>query len=548
MPLYNRRFGRFLSVCLLLSAGALPAVTFNHDRVNDVDGFPSAIITAIGQYRIFFSHASVGDNIVDGLDALHAADAGRYRLAISADDATPPPATAAGTFYHFSRGNPGWSAKLTGFQTDVANGWRYPKVDIAFDKFCFIDQDAAVNQYILTISNLAAAYPATRFLYVTMPLTTDADAANVARNQYNAALRAWCATRNVYLFDVADIEAWSPGGVQQTFSYGAGTYQMLYSGYTDDGGHLNAAGAQRVAKALYSLFGQLAIDAGGGHHPARLFRDYNNDGRSDLAVFHPGTGGWFIRTLSGASLAWNVVWGFTGCIPAPGDFDHDGRDDLAVYDPASGRWFVRKLGGATLAWNRAGGATGATPVAGDYDGDGRSDLAIYSAATARWYIQRIDGAQLGWGVAWGMAGSIAVPGDYNADGRSDLAIFNPSSGRWYIETLTGVSLAWNRAWGFSGGIPVAGDFDGDDRADLAVFNPANSRWYISTLSGHVLAWNLPWGPLGCVPLAGDYDGDDISDLATYDQARGKWYIRTLDGRVLANGAAWGWNTAQTVKP
>jgi hypothetical protein len=86
-----------------------------------------------------------------------------------------------------------------------------------------------------------------------MPLTTDTDSNNVLRNQYNAAVRSYCTSHNSLLFDIADIEAFSPAGIASTFVSGGTTYQRLYSGYTTDGGHLNSLGAQQVAIGWYAV-------------------------------------------------------------------------------------------------------------------------------------------------------------------------------------------------------------------------------------------------------------------------------------------------------
>ena len=46
----------------------------------------------------------------------------------------------------------------------------------------------------------------------------------------------------------------------------------------------------------------------------------------------------------------------------PGDYDGDGVSDLAVYDPATGRWYIRTLAGKVLAWGSYWGAPGLQAV------------------------------------------------------------------------------------------------------------------------------------------------------------------------------------------
>ena len=70
-----------------------------------------------------------------------------------------------------------------------------------------------------------------------------------------------------------------------------------------------------------------------------------------------------------------------------GDFDGDGQSDVTVYRPSNGRWYV--LGSGTnysahsdYQW----GLSTDTPTPGDYDGDGKTDLAVFRPASGAWYV------------------------------------------------------------------------------------------------------------------------------------------------------------------
>lgn len=249
------------TVCLMCLVAPAWALVIDHDDVDAVATLPQATMDAIGQQRWFFSHASVGGNMMNGLADLNGIDPLRYQLTrtgvtyLSGEmrAADPPTTTTPGTVYDCSRGNPGWQNKLTIFDNSVrVSGWHTDKIDAAMDKFCYIDQAALPSQYLSTMSNLEAAYPNTVFVYVTMPLKTGEDSTNVQRNDYNDAVRDYCVTNGKLLYDIADIEAHDPNGVEQTFEYSGQTYQKLYSGYTYDGGHLNPPGRQRVALGWYA--------------------------------------------------------------------------------------------------------------------------------------------------------------------------------------------------------------------------------------------------------------------------------------------------------
>jgi hypothetical protein len=229
--------------------------------------------------------------------------------------------------------------------------------------------------------------------------------------------------------------------------------------------------------------------------------DFNGDGSSDVSVFRPSNGRWYIKSVGG------FVWGQVGDIPVNGDYNGDGTTDIAVWRPSNGRWYLRGIGSTT--W----GISGDIPVPGNYDGDvdGTTDIAVWRPSNGRWYIM---GAAA---LVWGTAGDIPVPGDYNGDGITDIAVWRPSNGRWYIQGMA------SYAWGTSGDIPVPGDYNGDGTTDIAVWRPSNGRWYIMGMAG------ASWGTSGDIPAPGDYNGDGIADIAVWRPSNGRWYIKGIGG-------------------
>jgi len=224
---------------------------------------PRTVAHEVATRKIFFAHASVGGNLLEGMADLHAADASKYPLVQVSVEGTPPADTSPGVIYEYPRGNPRWSAKIRDFSAYVRDGWHAPAVDLAMNKFCYIDQKANWKAYRKAMLALEKKYPDTRFVYWTMPLTTDSDANAVRRARFNQNLKNWIATQDgKILYDIADIEAWDPGGIRQTFTYRSREYPRLAPGYASDEGHLNQSGRQRAATALYSLIG-LATAAGG---------------------------------------------------------------------------------------------------------------------------------------------------------------------------------------------------------------------------------------------------------------------------------------------
>ncbi|MFN2505027.1 MAG: FG-GAP-like repeat-containing protein, partial [Acidimicrobiales bacterium] len=170
---------------------------------------------------------------------------------------------------------------------------------------------------------------------------------------------------------------------------------------------------------------------------------------------------------------------------AVADFDGDGKTDLSVFRPPSGTWFIAKSTGGSIVGPF--GVNGDIPVPADYDGDGLTDLAVFRPATGTWFIAKSTGGSIVG--PFGVNGDIPVPADYDGDAKADLAVFRPATGTWFIAKSTGGSIVG--PFGVNGDIPVPGDYDGDAKADLAVFRPATGTWFIAKSTGGSIV-----GPFG----------------------------------------------------
>jgi len=229
------------------------SIRIGYAECTSATNFSKATIEKFGQLKWYFAHASVGANMMDGVSDLHATDKALFPFQGSSADKSPPASTQRGMIYEHNRGNPGWKAKFDGFESCVSNGWHYPVINIAINKLCYIDQHASFKYYLHSMTNLEAAFPETVLVYTTMPLMTNADADNFLRNAFNERLREWTRQNGRVLFDIADIEAYDADGKVCTFQYRNKTYQKLCENYTKDGGHLDEAGRQLVAKGFYAL-------------------------------------------------------------------------------------------------------------------------------------------------------------------------------------------------------------------------------------------------------------------------------------------------------
>ena len=242
--------------------------------------------------------------------------------------------------------------------------------------------------------------------------------------------------------------------------------------------------------------------------------DYIGDSRTDIAVWRPSTGEWWIRGMA------PVVWGLgRGDRPVPADYDGDGKAEIAIF--RDGTWFVRGVG--TFVW----GQSYDLPVPENYVGDGRADLAVVRTETEKplvWYVRNALP------VAWGRADAgLLVPADYLGDSRTDIAVarvvWRGEPILWFVRGA--VVVEWGRRTPpFWLDQPVLGNFIGDAKTDIAVWR-LSGEWFIRGLDRSI-RWGDPsevdYRPVDRAAV-GDYGGDSHTDIAVWREATGTWYIR-----------------------
>jgi hypothetical protein len=243
--------------------------------------------------------------------------------------------------------------------------------------------------------------------------------------------------------------------------------------------------------------------------------DFDGDGRTDLSVFRPSEGVWYLNQSTDGFTGFQ--WGQAGDVLTPADYDNDGKTDVAVFrgtaDEPQPDFYILNSNGFTVS-GYSWGVPGDIPAVADYDGDGFADVAVYRPSDSTWYIIRSSD---GGNTIFANAGNTPAPGDYDGDGMADAAIF--TDGNWVGEFSSGG--AFNIPLGQAGDIPVPGNYDGDNKVDFAVFRPSDGTWYILQSTDQQTV-QIQFGIATDIPAPGDYDGDGSDDQAIYRD--GQWWI------------------------
>ncbi len=252
--------------------------------------------------------------------------------------------------------------------------------------------------------------------------------------------------------------------------------------------------------------------------------DFDNDGKTDLAVFRPSTGSWFVQRSSDNGVD-SMGFGLSTDIPVPADYDGDQKADLAVFRPSDGNWYIILSSTGQFVVTHFG-SVGDVPLPADFDRDGKADLNVFRPSTGTWYTLQ-SYWQTTLAVQFGKDGDRPVTGDFDGDTYNDRAVYRPETGVWYmLDSSAGFRYF---QFGLPEDVPVPADYDGDTTTDLCVWRPSTGVWYARQSTDGAIKI-VQFGLTGDQPLSGDFDGDGINDLAVYRPGNNTWYgLNSSDG-------------------
>jgi len=235
--------------------------------VQALDDISDNAVESFSRKTIFFGHASVGQNIVQGMKEIAGTDPRFKKIRIVEVDETTDMKEPG--FYHAVNGRNGYpKTKCNAFINLLLKNRMGDQLDVGLFKFCYVDieRDSNVQDlfdyYVTTIGDVKKEFPKHKIVHVTVPLYVHPtgvkgfvinllrpDMANIKRNRFNELLKSrYSGTDPIY--DLARVEYETGPGETARFTHDGKVYHSLAEAYTDDGGHLNETGRFLAAKEL----------------------------------------------------------------------------------------------------------------------------------------------------------------------------------------------------------------------------------------------------------------------------------------------------------
>lgn len=318
---------------------------------------------------------------------------------------------------------------------------------------------------------------------------------------------------------------------------------------------VHAQGGGCAAFSFTPLGPSVSIPPSGSSPEHLVIRDFNGDGRPDMAIANAGSntiaillgspsggfGGGPLLSAGGAGAKFITA----------GDVNLDGFIDIVVTNQSTNNCAIyRGLGNGSFAplFNITTGLNGPASVAiNDFNGDGKADLAITNQGVNSISFFAGNGAGL-----FSPLPSLSTPlatsrsiltGDFNADGKADLVVTvsTPNTIVTFLGNGSGsFSATTNLPIPFlisaSPQAMVSGDFNGDGRADLAVASTSSNNVIIlmGLGTGAFAPSLILSGNTGVTCLAiSDFDGDGKQDIAAANSGNIAVFVGTGTGSFVA---------------
>lgn len=271
-----------VAACALALSACEPSAASEPAHASEKDGVQQLVTSNLdraeleraGSKRVFFSHHSVGRNLLDGVASVSAGQAGGKLEILPLESA----ATHAGpAWFHASGGQNQHPESKVDYFVKTLDEQAGLKPKLAFMKFCYVDfnpetnVDALFGYYESAVARIKREHPEIELAHVTVPLTRHPaelktrifrllgrsvweDSANVKREQFNRRLLATFASDPI--FDLARAESTRADGGREEYETGGQKYYALDERYAADEGHLNERGQRELGAQLIKFVAQ----------------------------------------------------------------------------------------------------------------------------------------------------------------------------------------------------------------------------------------------------------------------------------------------------
>ena len=122
------------------------------------------------------------------------------------------------------------------------------------------------------------------------------------------------------------------GGTNARIPFRTGSFTLPATGNYS----IEAAANVILQTGVYSV----SLTAGNVAPPTRALFDFDGDGKTNVSVFRPSSGAWYLlRSQLGFT---GIQFGVGSDLSAAGDYDGDGKADVAVFRPSNGAWYLNR--------------------------------------------------------------------------------------------------------------------------------------------------------------------------------------------------------------
>ncbi len=281
--------------------------------------------------------------------------------------------------------------------------------------------------------------------------------------------------------------------------------------------------------------------------------DFDGDNKADFAIARSASATtastWWIQNSGGSSAVfpWGLGVGYaSGDRATPEDFDGDGKTDVAIWRPGTNALFyILRSSNSTVMIQQFGQTGDDVSVVDDYDGDGKADPAVFRSGAQGFFYYRGSLNNPSGNITYvpfGTTGDVAVPGDYDGDGRADFSIMRNTGGLavfYQQRTTAGFRTVF---FGLSTDKFAPGDYDGDGRTDICVVRSGSAfTWYLLKSSSDVLVQYDFGSPATDFITQADYDGDNKTDFAVWRSGTGadRGFFFVTNSSSSPMGVKWG---------